>query len=79
MKVTNNTRETLNFNVKGGKVKDGVPETCHIEPGETADLDIDQDSAAVQGYVAAGAISVPDKVAQRVESQVAAPPASKAK
>lgn len=72
MKITNNTRETLNFNLKGN-AKDGVPPTGSVAPGETEDLDLDPADPQVQGRILAGAISVPAKVAEKVEATVSAP------
>jgi hypothetical protein len=71
MKITNNTRQTLDF-VTTGKVKDGVPPTGSVKPGETADIDIIE-NAHFKGLVLAGAISVPAKTAEKVEAAVAEP------
>jgi hypothetical protein len=71
MKITNNTRETLDFTLTG-KAKDGVPPTGSVAPGETADLDVIED-ARFQGAVLAGAISVPAKTATKVEAAVTEP------
>lgn len=68
MKITNNTKQTLDFNLKG-KAKDGVPPTGSVAPGATEDLDVVED-AKFNGYVFAGAISVPAKVAEKVEASV---------
>ncbi len=73
MKITNNTRETMSF-VLNGKAKDGNPPTDSIEPGETKDLDVDPESAQVKGRIFAGAVTVPAKVAEKVEASVAAEP-----
>lgn len=72
MRISNNTRETIDLIVEG-KPKDGVPPTKHIAPGATEDLNVVED-ARFQGLVLAGAISVPARVADKVESVVAAPP-----
>lgn len=71
MKITNNTRETMSFTLNG-KAKDGNSPTDSIEPGETKDLDVDAESAQVKGRIFAGAISVPAKIAEKVEASVAA-------
>lgn len=72
-KVTNNTREVVDLPVKDGKVRDGVPETVAIEPGQTVDVSIDLESASIQGRILGGAISVPKNVAERVEERASAP------
>jgi hypothetical protein len=74
MKIQNNTRETLSFNLKG-KARDGHPPTGSIAPGEVADLDVDPEDAQFKGRIFAGAISVPKNVAEKVEASVAAEPA----
>lgn len=73
-RMTNTTRRTLNFVVKG-PAKNGVPPTDHIEPGETKDLDVDMDSANVRGHILAGTITVADKIADKVTAAVAEDPA----
>jgi len=55
-KITNNTREVMDFIVKGA-AKDGVPPTDSLKPGETRDIDA-VDNATYQGRVLAGAITV---------------------
>ncbi len=55
-KITNNTREVMDFIVKGN-AKDGVPPTESIKPGESRDIDA-VDNATYQGRVLAGAITV---------------------
>ena len=75
MKITNNTRETLSFNLKG-KARDGNPLTGSVAPGETADLDVDPEDAQVKGRIFAGAISVPASVATKVEASVSASPSA---
>ena len=66
MKATNRTNDTLDFVVSGGSVKDGVPETCSIAAGETANLPIDPDSPMFKGYVLSGAIEVADAEFKKV-------------
>lgn len=63
-KITNNTRQTLDF-VVAGKAKDGVPPTKSIEPGETADLDVDVNRSQFRGRVLSGAITVSQAVADK--------------
>ncbi len=70
MRIQNNTRETLSFNLKG-KAKDGHPQTGSIAPGEIEDLDVDPADPQLQGRIFAGAISVPKNVAEKVEATVA--------
>jgi hypothetical protein len=55
-RLTNNTRETIDFIVKGAP-KDGVPPTESIAPGETRDIEA-VDNATYKGRIAAGAITV---------------------
>lgn len=55
-KITNNTREVIDFIVKGN-AKDGVPPTESLKPGETRDIDA-VDNATYQGRVFAGAVTV---------------------
>ncbi|MBB3020643.1 hypothetical protein FHR70_003729 [Microvirga lupini] len=78
MRIQNNTRETLSFNLKG-KAKDGHPPTGSIAPGEVEDLDVDPEDAQFKGRVVAGAISVPAKVAEKVEATVAVEAPAKGK
>lgn len=70
MRVTNNTSRTLDFLQKDGKPKNGVAPTEHIEAGETKDLNVDPKDPTVRGYILAGAITVPDSVAEKVEAEV---------
>jgi hypothetical protein len=74
MRITNNTRETQNFIIRG-KPKDGVPPTGHVPPGETVDLDVDPNDPTLRGAIFAGAVTVPASVAEKVEAAAAAPPA----
>lgn len=67
MKITNHTREPLSFVVRG-KAKDGVPPTGTIAPGATEDLDVDPNDAQLQGRILAGAVSVPARIAEKVEA-----------
>ncbi len=55
-RLTNNTRETVDFVVKG-TAKDGVPPTESLAPGETRDIDA-IDNAAFKGRVVSGLITV---------------------
>lgn len=55
-RLTNNTRETIDFIVKGN-AKDGVPLTESLKPGETREIDA-IDNATYQGRVVAGSITV---------------------
>ena len=57
MRITNRTRQTLDFIVAGAP-KDGVPPTGSIEPGETKDLDVRADDPVLAGRMLAGAVSV---------------------
>lgn len=78
MRIQNNTRETLDFVLKG-KPKNGAAHTGSIAPGEIEDLDVDPESAQFKGYIFAGAISVPKNVAEKVEASVADPVSTKGK
>jgi hypothetical protein len=79
MKMTSNASQTLNFNKKNGKVRDGVPETVHLDPGATDDLDVDPNDPAFRGCVLAGAITVPASVAEKAEAAAAAPAGGKSR
>jgi hypothetical protein len=70
MRLTNNTRDTLDFLKKGGKVKDGVPETVSLAAGETDDLEVDPKDPQVVGRIFAGAVSATPAVTERVEASV---------
>ncbi len=61
-KVTNNTREKMDFVVGA---KDGEPITENLAAGETRDLDIDLESATVKGRLASGLITVATTSRQR--------------
>jgi len=66
MKITNNTRDPLDF-VINGKAKDGNAPTATVQPGETADIDV-VENAQFEGRVLAGAITVPTRTASKVEA-----------
>lgn len=69
MKVTNNTRETLDVLLKGEPV-DGQPPTEGILPGETKSVpNIDTEHAQYKGRVAAAAISVERPAERRSASK----------
>lgn len=55
-RITNNTRGTLDFVIKG-PAKDGVPPTDHIDGGETKNIDAVEDGT-YRGYLIGGAISL---------------------
>ncbi len=55
-RITNNTREVMDFIVKGA-AKNGVPPTESLKPGETRDIDA-IDNTTYQGRVVAGSIAV---------------------
>lgn len=78
VKITNNTREVMDFNVPGNP-KDGVPHTESLAPGETRDVDVDTESAQFRGRVLAGAITVPSRQAAKVETAAASPPHARTK
>jgi hypothetical protein len=65
-RLTNATREVVNLVVKDGKVTNGVPETTHLEPGETANVNCDINSAFVQGMIIAGVLIADDKTTEKV-------------
>lgn len=69
-KVTNTTTVPLEMLVKGWKVKNGIPETVGIAPGETAEVDLDLDHAHTKGHIIAGALLVSDVVQERVARSV---------
>lgn len=73
MKITNNTRDTLDF-IVSGKAKNGVPPTDFVEAGETKDIDVDVNDPVVQGRIRSGAISVPERIAEKVDAMTAADP-----
>lgn len=54
-RVTNLTRAGMEFVVG---VKDGAAVTEHLAAGDTRDLEIDVDSAAVKGRLAIGAVKI---------------------
>lgn len=54
-KITNTSRETLNF-ITG--VKDGVAITESLKAGETREMAVDEADAQYQGRLVAGLISV---------------------
>jgi hypothetical protein len=70
MRLTNTTRDqTLDFVVKG-EAKDGVPPTESLAPGETRNLAVDPESAAIKGALVAGVITVESgKAAAKSEAQ----------
>lgn len=54
-RVTNLTRETMDFIV--GRGKDGVPETSSLAPGETREIDVSRDGRT-RARQRAGAIAI---------------------
>lgn len=81
MKITNTSRNNTHNFVLNGAAKDGVPPTGHVGPGEAADLDINMEIEAVhlKALADSGEISMPDRVAARVEAKAATPAAEKTK
>jgi hypothetical protein len=77
MRMTNTTRDTIDFHKKDGRVVDGVRETVSLAALATDDLDVDPNDPRVQGHIFAGAVTVSDRVAEKVTASVAAPPAGK--
>lgn len=71
-KITNHTRQTLDF-VVVGKPKDGVPPTKSIGPGETVDIDVRDNDPVLLGRIAAGAVTL--STAARSTKQSAEPTA----
>jgi hypothetical protein len=67
VKVTNNTRETVNFVTKGNP-KNGVPPTDHVEPGQTKAIDVDPESRELKAAVFAGRVSI-EKGGAKVDSK----------
>lgn len=70
MKATNRTNDTINFVVSGGSVKDGVPETCSLAAGETANIPVDPDSPWFRASVLSEAIEVSDADYKKVVSSL---------
>lgn len=54
-RIRNDTTQTLDFIVSGAATN-GVPPTDSIAPGETKDIDVDENDATYQGRIIAGAI-----------------------
>jgi hypothetical protein len=65
-KITNLTRETLNF-VTG--IENGVAITDSIAGGETKDVRVDADDAQFKGRVLAGVISIDGAVTPSAKRQ----------
>jgi hypothetical protein len=58
-RLTNRTRETVDFIVKG-VAKDGVPPTESLAPGETRDIDA-IDNATYRGRLASGMVDIVER------------------
>lgn len=56
-RLTNHTRETVDFIVKGD-AKNGVPPTANLKAGETRDISNVVENATYRGRIASGMISV---------------------
>jgi hypothetical protein len=71
MKVTNNTRETLDFVVPGTNNK-GVADTVSIAPNETKSLSLESDHAVLNTYALMGAVTIEGASQKKIEAAVAA-------
>jgi len=67
MRITNHTRETLDFIVRG-KAKNGVAPTGSVAPGLTKDLDVDPNDPQLRGRLRSGAVSLSDGAADTAET-----------
>lgn len=56
-RLTNHTRETIDFIIKG-EPTNGVPPTASLKPGETRDIGNIVQNATYRGRIASGMISV---------------------
>jgi hypothetical protein len=74
VKVTNLTREGIDFVVGPGK--GGVPETQDLAGGATDNIAIDMNSAHVRGLIFAGAIEVSGSDFKKVVTAVADEPSA---
>lgn len=71
MRLMNPTPEAINVLVRGEPKDDHAPTAC-IGPGETKDVDVDENNPTIRGLLFAGAL-VPVEVGKRKSSHAPAP------